>query len=129
MGNEIKYLETKQGKYPYAFTLNVMELIQNKYESLNNWKNVMEPDDGTEPSISAVIFFFTEAINEGIDMENERLGEDRKFITAKHAGRIISELGLNESAQKIKEVVIDSNKADTESLDDESKNVITTQDQ
>lgn len=129
MGNEIKYLETKQGTFPIAFTLNVMELIQNKYGSLNAWKDEIEPNDGTEPRISSVVFFFLEGINEGIDIENEKNNGSRKFITSKQAGRIITELGLNESAKVIKEVVIDSNNGKDENGDHEPKNVMATQNQ
>ena len=69
MNSEIKYIETKKGeKYPFIFSLNVMSAVQKKYESLDNWKNLIEPEDGSEPTIDALIFYFTEAINEGIDI-------------------------------------------------------------
>ena len=38
MKDKITYLEVESGKkYPLIFTLNVMEDIQDKYETLQNW--------------------------------------------------------------------------------------------
>ena len=45
-----------------------------------------------EADIKALKFFLTEAINEGIEIENEKNGEKLKLITAKQVGRILSEV-------------------------------------
>lgn len=128
MGDEIKYLTTTNGKYPFVYSLNVMEIIQNEYGSLTAWGDLVEPKDGSEPKIEALLLFFKEAINEGIDIENEKYGASRHFITKKSAGRIISELGLEESAKKLKEVVVESTKIENqESSNHDSKNGISTQ--
>ena len=98
--NQINYLETKNGeKFPFIFSLNVMVEIQNKYGSLDAWKELIEPKDGKEPKIDAVLFFFTEAINEGIDIENENTKETRNFVTSKKVGRIVTEIGLEEAGK------------------------------
>ena len=52
--------------------------------------------------------FITEAINEGIEIENEKTGEKRKAITSKKAGRILTEIGLLGSANKIMATISDS---------------------
>lgn len=69
MLDKITYLETKTEKYPMAFTLNVMEALQEKYGNLNKWANLAQNSE--EPDIKALKFFMTEAINEGIEIEND----------------------------------------------------------
>lgn len=121
--SEIKYIETKKGeKFPYLFSLNVLSAVQNKYGSLNEWKELIEPADGSEPKIDALIFFFTEAINEGIDIENEEHNQSRELLTSRKVGRIITELGLEEASKKLKEAVVDSNPETTEETTEEAKN-------
>jgi hypothetical protein len=66
---KINYLETKTEKYPMAFTLNVMEALQEKYGNLNEWTNLAQKSE--EPDIKSLKFFMTEAINEGIEIEND----------------------------------------------------------
>lgn len=133
MVNGIKYLTTKGGiTYPYAYTLNVMENIQNQYGSLKEWADYVEPKNGEEANIQAIIWFFTEAINEGIDMENEGKSdsEKRPFVTTKQVGRIITEVGIEEAAKQLKKSVVDSTQDnEVEILDTNSKNVMTTQNQ
>lgn len=124
MGNEIKYLKTKNEEFPYVYSLNVMEALQNEYGSLENWSNLIEPKDGSEPKIKAMLFFFKEAINEGIDIENENKHEERNFINEKKVGRIISELGIEEIVKQLKNVVVEASGTNSEN---NSKNVIPTQ--
>lgn len=114
--NEMKYLETKKGeKFPFIFSLNVMSTVQNKYGSLDEWKELIEPSDGSEPKIDALIFFFTEAINEGIDIENEDNNTNREFVTSKKVGRIITDFGLEEAGEKLKEAVVSASPKSEES--------------
>lgn len=68
MIDKITYLETDSEKFPLAFTLNVMESIQNEYGTLSEWSELIK--NKKEPNIKALKFFITEAINEGIDIEN-----------------------------------------------------------
>ena len=91
MLDTIKYLETESEKYPLAFTLNVMEIIQEKYGSIESWSELIQRQG--ELDIKALKFFITEAINEGLDIENERKGEKRKLITPKKVARILTEIG------------------------------------
>jgi len=104
--NKINYLETETERYPLVFTLNVMESIQEKYGTIEAWSNLIQRDD--EPDIKALKFFITEAINEGLEIEAERNGEKPKVITAKKAGRILTEIGLSGAASKIMATISDS---------------------
>ncbi len=128
MGNDIRYLKTKNETFPFTYSLNVMEALQNEFGSLNEWSDMVEPKDGSEPKIKALLFFFKEAINEGIDIENENSDQPRKFVNERKVGRIITELGVKTVLEQLKGTVIDAgSNNDTEV--DETKNVITTQNQ
>jgi len=118
--DKINYLETKTEKYPIAFTLNVMEALQEKYGNLNKWVNLAQKSE--EPDIKSLKFFMTEAINEGI--ENEKHGEKRKLLTSKQVGRILTEVGFSNLTEKIEAVV--SGSVQTGNA---SKNVLPTKNQ
>lgn len=122
MIDKITYLETDSEKFPLAFTLNVMESIQNEYGTLSEWSELIR--NQKEPNIKALKFFITEAINEGIDIENEKSSEKRASITSSKAGRIITEIGLKRVANTITKMI-------TESMphDEKSKKVKTTKNQ
>ena len=127
--------------YKIVFNLNVMEAIQNEYGSIEAWgdmtdgseyakreyekatqgKKVAPWDDlseaekakySGEPDAKAVIFGFTEMINEGIDIENEENGTDIKPMTLKQVGRMISEIGLANATAKMNETVVESTKGE-----------------
>ena len=122
MIDKITYLETNSEKFPLAFTLNVMEALQDEYETLSNWSELIR--NKKEPNIKALKFFITETINEGIEIENEKSGEKRVSITSSKAGRIITEIGLKKVANTITKII-------TESMphDEKSKKVKTTKNQ
>ncbi len=122
MIDKINYLETKTEKYPMAFTLNVMEALQEKYGNLNEWTNLAQKSE--EPDIKSLKFFMTEAINEGIEIENEKYGEKRKLLTPKQVGRILTEVGLSNLTEKIETVVSGSVQTDNT-----SKNALPTKNQ
>mgnify|MGYP004613070469 FL=1 len=115
MIDKINYLETKTEKYPLVFSLNVMEAIQDKYGSIDKWSNLIQKNG--EPDIKALKFFMTEAINEGIEIENEKNNEKRKSVTSKQVGRILTEVGLSDTANKIMTTISESIQTD-----DTSKN-------
>lgn len=104
-----KTLEYKGKNYKLVFNLNVMEVIQDKYGTLENWGKLTDgtENDG-EPNAKAVIFGITAMLNEGIDIENEENGTKEKMLTNKQVGRMITEIGLKSSAQLMNGVVIDS---------------------
>ena len=107
-----KEFEYKGKEYKLVFNLNVMEVIQDKYGTLENWGKLTDgaENDG-EPNAKAVIFGITAMLNEGIDIENEENGTEEKMLTNKQVGRMITEIGLKSSAQLMNGVVIDSTKS------------------
>ena len=104
---EIQY---KDKTYKLVFNLNVMEDIQEKYGSLEEWGNLTDGQGG-EPNAKAVIFGFTAMLNEGIDIENEENGTKEKPFTLKQVGRLITEIGLEQATEKLNETVIESTKS------------------
>ena len=72
----------------------------------------------------ALKFFITEAINEGIDIENEKSDEKRTSITSAKAGRIITEIGFQKVAKTINKMVSES-----VNTKENSKNAKTTKNQ
>jgi hypothetical protein len=97
--------------YPLVFNLNVMEAIQEKYGSIEEWGNMTDGASG-EPNAKAVIFGFTEMINEGIDIENDEREEKRQPLTLKQVGRLISEYGLLNATKDLNRTVVESTKGD-----------------
>ena len=67
MIDKITYLETDSEKFPLAFTLNVMEALQDEYGTLSEWSELIR--NQKEPNIKALKFFITEAINEKQSMK------------------------------------------------------------
>ena len=109
-GGEIKY---KDKVYKLPFNLNVMEEIQEKYGSLDEWgKQTDGSDKNGEPNVKAVIFGLAAMINEGIEIENEENGTDVKPLSLKQVGRIITEVGLTEAMKTLNDTVTDSTKSD-----------------
>ena len=115
MIDKVNYLETETEKYPLVFSLNVMEAIQDKYGSIDKWSSLIQKNG--EPDIKALKFFMTEAINEGIEIENEKNNEKRKSVTSKQVGRILTEVGISDTANKIMTTISESIQTD-----DTSKN-------
>ena len=104
---EITY---KDRTYKLVFNLNVMERIQEEYGSINKWAELT--DGATEPNAKAVIFGFTEMLNEGIDIDNEENGAELKPLTLKQVGRMITEIGLRNATTTLNDTVINSTKSE-----------------
>lgn len=105
-------IQYKDREYTIVFNLNVMEAIQAEYGSLEEWGNLTDGSESGEPDAKAVIFGFTEMINEGIDMANEADGTDVKPLTRKQVGRIITEVGLAEATATMNQTVVESTKGE-----------------
>ena len=101
-------LKYKNKEYKLVFNLNVMERIQEEYGSIDEWGRLTDGMNSGEPDAKAVIFGFTEMINEGIDIQNEDAEEKLPFLTKKQVGRMITEIGLKESTKTLNETVINS---------------------
>lgn len=113
MIDKIQHVEVNGVVYPMAYTLNVMEEVQEEFGSITAWANKVSPKD-KEADIKALIWTYEHFINEGIDIENEQKQEKRPFINHKQAGRLLTEIGLSEAATKIQEVTINGTKTGDE---------------
>ncbi len=124
-------LETSAATYPLVFNLNVIDLIQEKYHDLDKWMDVMQGTvrdkngniikEKTVPSLKDIKWFLKEVINEGIDIENEQKNEKRSFINERQAGRIITEISIEEVLKKTQELTVKSTMTDKQL--EEQKNV------
>jgi hypothetical protein len=111
-----KTLNLNGKEYPVVFNLNVMQAIQERYGSLEAWGDLTDgkQKDGEikkEPDAKAVIFGFTEMINEGIDIRNEKEGKSDPFLSTRQVGRIITEYGLARAVALQNQTVIDSSRS------------------
>lgn len=132
-------IQYKNKEYRLVFNLNVMEAVQAEYGTLEQWgdltdgtayaKKAYEAQNGSldgwddlkpeekekyegEPDAKAVIFGFTQMLNEGIDIENEENGTDIKPLTLKQVGRIITEIGLANATAQLNETVVKSTQSE-----------------
>lgn len=100
-------IQYKDKEYSLVFNLNVMETIQEEYGTLEKWGDLTDGKKG-EPNAKAVIFGFTQMINEGIEIENENKGTDIKPFTLKQVGRIITEIGIAKATATLNDTVVES---------------------
>lgn len=100
-------------EYTLVFNLNVMEKIQEEYKSLDRWGDLTDGVNG-EPNAKAIIFGFTQMLNEGIDIENDENGMRDKFLTQKQVGRMLTEIGLAQATSVMNETVINSTQGEEE---------------
>ena len=105
MIDKLIHFEVGDKKYPLAFNLNVIEMIQEEYEDLNEWQEYLSPSDDKLPNIKVLKQTFTWFINEGIDIENDDLEVKRPFLTHKQVGRLLSQLGTDNALKNIFETV------------------------
>lgn len=108
--NELSSIEYKGKKYALVFNLNVMEMIQEKYGSVEKWGELVEASE--EPKAKDIKFGFVAMLNEGIDIYNEDNDDERPYFTERQVGRIISEIGLQTAAEKLNNMVVESTKSD-----------------
>ena len=111
MKNTYQTIEYKGKKYKLVFDMNVMEGIQEKYGSIENWGELTDGSKG-EPNAKAIKFGFTAMLNEGIDIDNEENGTKEKLLTLKQVGRMITEIGFTNSAEALNKTVVESTKSD-----------------
>ncbi len=107
MIDKLEYLEDGETRYPMAFTINVMEAAEEEYGGVESWAKLM---DQKEPSYKALKFMVLEIINEGIDIENEKLKGDKKKepLTSKQVGRLITRVGMDEIGIKVFKLIQES---------------------
>lgn len=108
-------LTYKGEDFPLVFNLNVLEEIQEKYGTFSGWLDKITGETTGEPDIKAVKFAYLNMINEGIDIENEEKGGDRKPVTAKFVGRMFTEIGLEGMIDKLNKLAVVSNQGGEDS--------------
>lgn len=104
-------IEYKGKVYKLVFNLNVMEEIQNEYETLEEWGALTDGSKG-EVNAKAIIYGFTAMLNEGLEIENEETGSEFKPLSLKQVGRIITEIGLEDATKSLNETVVESTKSE-----------------
>lgn len=114
MNEKINHIKVNNIEYPLIFNLNVMERIQEKYETIEKWGELTDGKN-QELNVKALKYGITEMINEGIDIENENQENKREFLTEKQVGRLITELGAEKVANDVQNTIIESTKNDNES--------------
>lgn len=102
-------IEYKGTEYKLVFNLNVMEVIQEEYGTIEHWGEVTTAGEG---SAKAVKFGFAAMINEGIDIMNEENGTDIKPFTLSQVGRMLTEYGLENATELLQKTVVDSTKSE-----------------
>lgn len=107
--SEIDY---KGNSYKLFFNLNVMEEIQEKYGTFDNWTDLVSGKDKTkEVNIKALKFGFKAMLNEGIEIQNDDEVTEIPLFTEKQVGRMITEIGLQTANQKLMDTVVESTKS------------------
>ena len=101
----------KDRDYKLVCNLNVMEEIQDEYETLDNWGSMTDGKSG-EVKIKALVFGITAMINEGIEIDNEENGTNEPPMSHKRVARIISEIGFAKVTKDMNELVVESVKSD-----------------
>ena len=122
-----KSLSYKGREYKIVFNLNVIEAIQKEYGSLERWGELTDgkkkDENGkkidTEVDFTALIFGIQEALNEGIDIDNEDRAEKLPFLTHRQVARMISAIGEEKVIEDLNSLVIESNKGETDAEDQE----------
>ena len=105
MQDIIKHIEYKGEQLPLVYNLNVMEQIQEQYGTLQKWADLVSKD---EPKIKDIKFGIMAMINEGIDIENEARSDKKAFINEKQIGRILTEIGLENTIQNVVDLQVKS---------------------
>lgn len=100
-------IQYKGQEYKLVFNLNVMEQIQEEYGSIDKWGSITDGGGG-EPDAKAVKFGFWAMLNEGIEIDNEENGTDKKPLTIKQVGRMITEFGIEHATNTLNQTVIAS---------------------
>ena len=102
----------KDKEYKLVFNLNVMEKIQDAYQTLDNWGSLTDGKEG-EVNVKALVFGITEMINEAIDIDNEDNHTSEPFVTHKQVGRMLTEIGIKKAAENMNALVVESAKDDS----------------
>lgn len=108
-------LEVEGKKYQLVFNLNVMQEIQEEYGTLEKWGELTDGKVG-EVDIKALLFGLTHMMNEAIEMKNDENGTNEPLFNKKQVGRLITKAGVENSAQKLNEAIVESTKSDAKNV-------------
>lgn len=112
MKNTVVFIKTEKKDIPMVFNLNVMEEIQEKYGSLDEWGKITQGNG--EPQVKDLKAGIMAMVNEAIDIENEENGTKEPMLSAKQVGRMMTEVGIVEIVKKIQEITVASTKSEDE---------------
>lgn len=113
MDNKKNALTVEGKDYPMEFNLNVMEVIQEEYDTVDKWGDLVEgKGKNKEPNIKALVFGLTAMINEGLEVEAEENKKDFTPLTHKQVARLLTKVGLAEATKQLTDVVTESTKSD-----------------
>lgn len=104
-------LEIDNKNYGMMFNLNVMQEIQEEYGTLEKWGELTDGKSG-EVNVKALIFGLTAMMNEAIEIKNEEEGTNECLLSKKQVGRLITKAGIEKSANKLNEAIVESTKSD-----------------
>lgn len=104
-------LEIDNKNYGMMFNLNVMQEIQEEYGTLEKWGELTDGKSG-EVNVKALIFGLTAMMNEAIEIKNEEEDTNECLLTKKQVGRLITKAGIEKSANKLNEAIVESTKSD-----------------
>lgn len=102
----------KGREYKLVFNLNVMEVIQEEYGTIEKWGELTDGTLTGEGNAKAVKFGFAAMLNEGIAIDNEDNGTDIKPFTLAQVGRMLTEIGLDTATGVLNQTVIESTKSE-----------------
>lgn len=116
--NKIPTIDYNGEKYKLVLNFNVMEKLQKKYETYDKWLNLISNEESLD--ITAVIYGFKQILNEGIRIDNKQLMKKynngelsekpqlREKLSKADVGEMLTEIGLNQAAEKMAETLKDS---------------------
>lgn len=108
-------LDVEDKKYQLIFNLNVMQEIQEEYGTLGKWGELTDGKSG-EVNVKALIFGLTCMINEATEMRNEEEGTSDPILTKKQVGRLITKAGVQKSADKLNEAIVEGTKSEAKNV-------------
>ncbi len=115
MKDYVGKLQYNDKTYPIVFNINVMEVIQEKYGTIQKWGELTDGKEG-ETDAKAMKFGFTAMLNEALEMEAERNGTPFIPLTEKQVGRMLTAIGIENAQKKMQETVIESSKSEEKNL-------------
>jgi hypothetical protein len=110
-----EYIEFHGKKYNLIFDLNVMQDIQEEYGTFDKWAKLTLGNTNGEHSTKAVLFAIMCMINEGIEIDNEKKEVKDPLLTQRQVGRMMTEVGMAQTVDKLQQVIIKSTDSDKSS--------------